>query len=62
MTVAAVTPRTPAAVAGLVPGDRILAVNGHRLRDAILVLGALQTYMTGGRIRPRPTWAGKAAT
>jgi putative radical SAM enzyme (TIGR03279 family) len=35
VTVAAVTPRTPAAAAGLAPGDRILAVNGHRLRDAI---------------------------
>jgi cardiolipin synthase len=31
-------------------------------RDAILVLGALLVYMLGGRIRPRPTWAGKAAT
>jgi putative radical SAM enzyme (TIGR03279 family) len=35
VTVAAVTPRTPAAVAGLTRGDRIVAVNGHRLRDAI---------------------------
>ena len=33
--VAAVRRRTPAAVAGLVPGDRILAVNGAPLRDAI---------------------------
>jgi cardiolipin synthase len=31
-------------------------------RDAILVSGALLIYMLGGRIRPRPTWAGKAAT
>src|SRR5207302_3828918 len=33
--VAAVRARTPAAAAGLVPGDRILAINGHALRDAI---------------------------
>jgi cardiolipin synthase (CMP-forming) len=31
-------------------------------RDAILVSGALLIYMLGGRIHPRPTWAGKAAT
>ena len=31
-------------------------------RDVILVVGALLIYMLGGRIRPRPTWAGKAAT
>src|SRR6266550_2736628 len=31
-------------------------------RDVILVFGALLIYMLGGRIRPRPTWAGKAAT
>ena len=35
MTVAAVAPRTPAAAAGLARGDRIVAINGHRLRDAI---------------------------
>jgi len=35
VTVAAVAPRTPAAAAGLARGDRIVAVNGHRLRDAI---------------------------
>ena len=35
MTVAAVAPRSPAAAAGLAPGDRIIAVNGHPLRDAI---------------------------
>ncbi len=35
MTVAAVAPRTPAAGAGLARGDRIVAVNGHPLRDAI---------------------------
>ena len=33
--VAAVTPRTAAARAGLRPGDRILAINGAPLRDAI---------------------------
>src|SRR6267143_6307104 len=31
-------------------------------RDVFLVVGALLVYMLGGRIRPRPTWAGKAAT
>lgn len=31
-------------------------------RDLILVSGALLIYMLGSRIRPRPTWAGKAAT
>ena len=35
MTVAAVAPRSAAARAGLAPGDRIVAVNGHPLRDAI---------------------------
>jgi putative radical SAM enzyme (TIGR03279 family) len=35
VTVAAVAPRTPAAGAGLARGDRIVAVNGHPLRDAI---------------------------
>ncbi|MBI3635861.1 MAG: DUF512 domain-containing protein [Candidatus Rokubacteria bacterium] len=35
VVVAAVGPRTPAAKAGLRPGDRIVAVNGERLRDAI---------------------------
>jgi putative radical SAM enzyme (TIGR03279 family) len=35
VTIAAVRPRTPAAAAGLAPGDRIVSVNGHPLRDAI---------------------------
>ena len=35
MTVAAVRPGSPAAAAGLARGDRIVAVNGHRLRDVI---------------------------
>jgi putative radical SAM enzyme (TIGR03279 family) len=35
VVVAAVTPRSPAARAGLRPGDRILAINGAPLRDAI---------------------------
>jgi putative radical SAM enzyme (TIGR03279 family) len=35
VTVAAIAARSAAAAAGLVPGDRIVAVNGHRLRDAI---------------------------
>jgi putative radical SAM enzyme (TIGR03279 family) len=35
VVVAAVRARTPAAVAGLAPGDRVLAINGHALRDAI---------------------------
>jgi putative radical SAM enzyme (TIGR03279 family) len=35
VVVAAVRPRTPAAAAGLRPGDRVLAINGHALRDAI---------------------------
>jgi putative radical SAM enzyme (TIGR03279 family) len=35
VVVAAVRPRTPAAAAGLVAGDRILAINGRPLRDAI---------------------------
>jgi putative radical SAM enzyme (TIGR03279 family) len=35
VVVAAVRPRTPAAAARLRAGDRILAVNGHALRDAI---------------------------
>src|ERR1700675_3595883 len=33
--VASIRRRTPAASAGLIPGDRILAVNGAPLRDAI---------------------------
>ncbi|HET7877079.1 MAG TPA: DUF512 domain-containing protein [Methylomirabilota bacterium] len=35
VVVAAVRPRTPAARAGLAPGDRILAINGTPLRDVI---------------------------
>ena len=35
VVVAAVRSRTPAAEAGLCAGDRILAVNGHAVRDAI---------------------------
>src|SRR5919108_1723241 len=31
-------------------------------RDMILLLGALAIHMAGGRIHPRPTWAGKTAT
>jgi cardiolipin synthase len=31
-------------------------------RDIILFVGALLIHMIGGRIYPRPTWAGKAAT
>src|SRR5262245_15761796 len=35
VTVAAVAPRSAAAAAGLAPGDRIVAINGQTLRDAI---------------------------
>jgi putative radical SAM enzyme (TIGR03279 family) len=35
VVVATVRARTPAAAGGLRPGDRILAVNGHAMRDAI---------------------------
>src|SRR5262245_7083677 len=35
VVVAVVRPRTPAAVAGLRSGDRVLTINGHALRDAI---------------------------
>jgi cardiolipin synthase len=31
-------------------------------RDVLLVVGALVVHVAGGRIYPRPTWAGKAAT
>jgi cardiolipin synthase (CMP-forming) len=31
-------------------------------RDVILIVGALLIHILGGRIHPRPTWAGKAAT
>lgn len=31
-------------------------------RDIMLMVGALLIHMVGGRIYPRPTWAGKAAT
>jgi cardiolipin synthase len=31
-------------------------------RDVILALGTALIYMLGGRVHPRPTWAGKAAT
>src|SRR5437660_2995932 len=31
-------------------------------RDVMLVVGALLIHMIGGRIYPKPTWAGKAAT
>src|SRR5437899_10579416 len=35
VVVARIRPRTAAAAAGLTRGDRVLAINGHRLRDAI---------------------------
>ena len=35
VVVARIRPRTAAARAGLARGDRVLAINGHRLRDAI---------------------------
>jgi putative radical SAM enzyme (TIGR03279 family) len=35
VVIAAVRPRTAAAAAGLLAGDRVLAINGHALRDAI---------------------------
>ena len=35
---------------------------GSHLMGALLVVGALAIHMAGGRIYPRPTWAGKAAT
>ncbi len=35
VVLAAVRRRSPAAAAGLQPGDRVLAINGHPLRDAI---------------------------
>ena len=35
VVIAAVRARTPAAVAGLAAGDRIVAINGHVVRDAI---------------------------
>ena len=35
VVVAVVRPRTPAEAAGLRPGDRVVAINGHALRDAI---------------------------
>ena len=31
-------------------------------RDVMLIVGTLLIHMVGGRIYPRPTWAGKAAT
>jgi cardiolipin synthase len=31
-------------------------------RDVILIVGALLIHMLGGRVYPRPTWMGKAAT
>jgi cardiolipin synthase len=31
-------------------------------RDVILVVGTVLIHLLGGRIHPRPTWAGKAAT
>jgi putative radical SAM enzyme (TIGR03279 family) len=46
VVVAAVEPRTPAAAAGLTAGDRILAIDGRPLRDAI----DFQFYGTGERL------------
>src|SRR3989440_58530 len=53
VVVAAVRARTPAAAAGLVPGDRILAINGHALRDAI-------DFSFHGS-DARPAWAAEGA-
>jgi putative radical SAM enzyme (TIGR03279 family) len=47
VVVAAVRPRTPAAAAGLAVGDRIVAVNGQALRDAI----DFQFHTGDGRLR-----------
>ncbi len=47
VVVAAVRRRTPAASAGLHPGDVILAINGHALRDAI----DFQFYAAEPRLR-----------
>src|SRR5438105_2882538 len=30
-----VEPRGPAALAGILPGDRLLAINGHRIQDVV---------------------------
>ena len=58
MTVAAVAPRSPAATAGLAPGDRIVAVNGHPLRDAI----DFQFHAGDERLELTVERAGAAAT
>jgi putative radical SAM enzyme (TIGR03279 family) len=47
VVVASVGPRTPAGRAGLCPGDVILSINGHPLRDAI----DFQFYAAEGRLR-----------
>src|SRR5262245_27506364 len=47
VVVAAARPRTPAAGPGLVPGDRIVAINGHPVRDAI------DFHVAGGETRLR---------
>jgi len=50
VVVAAVRAGTPAAAAGLRAGDRILAINGRRLRDAIdFQFHAADDRPSGGR-------------
>lgn len=56
--IARVRPRTPAAVAGLAAGDRVLAVNGHRLRDAI----DFQFHADLDRLRLEVERGGRTAT
>jgi putative serine protease PepD len=57
--ISAVDNGTPAARAGLVKGDLVTAVDGHRVTDGIGLIVAIRTHQPGDRVVFRVNHAGK---